>query len=384
MAGRLAKWKVWSMTAALLALGGLAWWWWGRPHPQPPSNRPPADASVAPSKEAVRAATQAPGVGQSLLSASRRLREAKDPGAARLCFDQLRQTLAAAGPKAASAAIAHFLDSGANAPSHTDFKVGPGGFLETPSSLRVFLLDEWARHDPAAAAAYAKGLLGRMEDADEWAICLRNIALADDGGQDHDYLREKLVHMLQHEPWQQQPSVGFLQAFDVAVHLGGAQLLPTLSRLVTKQDNPAVAHAAYLALDRLTIQDPVPVLEALAADREQMKGREATRANYFARADVRDPAQRRALEAYLLSPELGAPEASTFAGVYPNANYMISHNLLTRAQTPDHATLAARDAEALRVVRAWLADERFVRWKPQLDRVRQRLELFVRQAGQNP
>lgn len=110
-------------------------------------------------------------------------------------------------------------------------------------------------------------------------------------------------------------------------------------------------------------------------------GRETTRANYFARADVRDPGQREVLESYLRDPRIGAVELDRFAGLYPSANYMISHNLLTSNPTQDGAALAARDAESLRVLQEWLADPRFDRLRPELEKARRRIEEFVRQAG---
>jgi len=112
-----------------------------------------------------------------------------------------------------------------------------------------------------------------------------------------------------------------------------------------------------------------------------MQGREVTRANYFARADVGDAQQRTVLENYLLNPQLRPAELSTFAGLYPSANYMVSYNLLTRTQTPDHNTLANRDREALRVVESWIADARFGKLKPQLQTIKSRLNTFVKQAG---
>ena len=148
-----------------------------------------------------------------------------------------------------------------------------------------------------------------------------------------------------------------------------------------EQDNPAVAHAAYLALDRMVINDPTALLAALQADPNLMQGRELTRANYFARADVRDPQQRQILESYLLDTQRSATELAQFAGLFPSANYMISQNLLTPTPTPDHATLAARDAASLQTVQAWLADPRFANLQPQLQKMKQRLEVFARQAG---
>src|SRR5208283_1745543 len=96
-------------------------------------------------------------------------------------------------------------------------------------------------------------------------------------------LEQKTAQMLECAPWQQSPSVGYLEAFDVAVYLGSTDLLPTLSSLVRNQDNPAVAHASFLALDRLVINNPTMMLSALEAAPDLMQGREATRADFFAR-----------------------------------------------------------------------------------------------------
>lgn len=74
---------------------------------------------------------------------------------------------------------------------------------------------------------------------------------------------------------------------------------------------------------------PRAALVLLAAHPELMEGREKTRANFFARADLRDPQQKALLESYLLDPRRSAQELQTFAGIFPNANYMISNNLLT-------------------------------------------------------
>jgi len=46
------------------------------------------------------------------------------------------------------------------------------------------------------------------------------------------------------------------------------------------------------------------------------------------RGDVRDTKQRALLETYLLDPRSSAQELQTFAGIFPNADYMISTNLL--------------------------------------------------------
>ena len=109
-----------------------------------------------------------------------------------------------------------------------------------------------------------------------------------------------------------------------------------------------------------------------------MAGREQTRASYFARADVRDPAQRALLEDYLLDPGLVPGELDTFAGTFPNANYMVSRNLLTRSDTPGGEDRRAADVGALRTVEAWMADPRFQGRLPVLQKIQERLLHFVK------
>ena len=235
--------------------------------------------------------------------------------------------------------------------------------------------------DRQAAGRYAEIILSSMDSPDEWAISLRNYAMANSTPDARAFLEQKMQELLRHEPWQNNPSTGYLEAFDVAVHLGGTHLMPPLTQLVRQHDNPAVAHAAYLALDRLTISSPAATLEHLLNATDAMQGREQTRANYFARANVADPEQRHVLENYLLAPDRSAAELETFAGLFPNANYMVSPNLLTQTRTPERAALVALDAEALRTVQAWLEDSRFSNLRPRLERIRLRLEEFVRQAS---
>ena len=292
----------------------------------------------------------------------------------------LHNALATMGKGEAVSAICQFLDSKADTPTHLGFKVAPNGLLDQAPTLRTFLLDELARLDPAAAAAYAKAVLAKQDSPDEWAVALRNLAWGDPSPEGRALLEEKTREMLRYDAWQQAPSAGFLEAFDAAVFLGGTNLAPSLTELVRKQDNPALAHAAYLALDRLVINTPLSLLTALEAQPDLMQGREATRADYFARADVRDPQQRQVLENYLLDPLRSAAELEQFAAVYPNANFMISPNLLTQTQTPDHSALVSRDAAALQAVQEWLADPRFAKLQPSLTTITLRLQQFTVQG----
>jgi hypothetical protein len=321
------------------------------------------------------------GLSGQLAAAAGALSGAGGKGSGQDVLARLRQSLAAVPASEAAAAVRRFLDSKADAPTGLGFKVAGKGTLASSPTLRTFLLDYLGQADPAAAADYARVVLGSKDSPDEWALALRNLANGDSSASGRALLEEKTAELLRYQPWQKDPSVGYLEAFDAAVFLGGTNLTPALGDLVRRQDNPAVAHAAYLALDRLVINDPAALLTVLQATPELMQGREATRADYFARADVRDPRQRQVLESYLLEPSRSGAELGQFAGVFPNANYMISQNLLTPTPTPDHAALTGRDAASLQVVQEWLADPRFSNLQPSLQKMKQRLEDFVRQAA---
>ena len=360
--------------------------WLYRPQPRPDAGttRIAGSPSLVPSN-VVSSSTSKADKPQTLFHAALKgVRDARDSAGAQLSLADLRRALAAMPAAAASVAIHEFLDSKADASTHQAFKVGGKGALTEAPSLRTFLLDYLGQIDPAAAAAYARLILSTPDSPDEWAVSLRNLAQGDPSSAGRALLEQKTDELLRNEAWQQEPSAGYLEAFDVAVFLGGTNLAPALGDLVRRQDNPTVAHAAYLALDRLVINDPAVLLAALQAAPELMQGREATRADFFARADVRDPQQRQVLESYLVDPQRSPAELAQFAGVFPNANYMISQNLLTPTPTPDHAALLSRDTASLQVVQVWLADARFANLQQPLLKVQQRLQAFARRGPQFP
>ena len=370
---------------ALLGFGAvvvLAALVWGVKRGHQSEVQPPAAIAIAsPTKPAV--AAQAP-PDHSLDNFCAELRAGSDASSIRQKLARLRTTLANLPKDEAVARIRRFLDSKADAPTHLPFKVAPGGLLAEAPTLRTFLLDELGRIDPAAAAACAKTILDSMDSADEWAVALRNLARGDSSADARSLLEQKATQMLQYAPWQQSPSTGYLEAFDVPVYLGGADFVPTLLTLVRGQDNPAIAHAAYLALDRLVINNPASVLQAMESSPDLMAGRESTRADYFARANVSDPQQLQVLQNYLLNPAISDGELQTFAGIFPNANFMISDNLLTQNVTLTHDALANLDAQTLATVQQWESDPRFTRVATELQTIAQRLQGFAAQARRGP
>jgi hypothetical protein len=294
---------------------------------------------------------------------------------------RLRAYLLSLPKDVASRLIDQFLDGKRDALTKLPFSIQKNGFLSDAPSLRVFLLDMLAQINPQAAREYAMAILSTPGSPDEWAICLRNYALGGSTPQTQGYLESKFLEMLANSAWRGDPSEGYLEAFDVAVYTHDTALAPTFSQLIADSDNRAVAHAAYLALDRLVISDPAAVLSQLEAQPALMQGHEMTRADYFARADTADPRQKSLLESYLLDPSRTPQELQTFAGTYPNQNYMISNNLLTQTQTPTYANIVAQDRQALSTVQAWMADPRFQGLDPQLQAMSTRLKSILGGAG---
>jgi hypothetical protein len=243
-------------------------------------------------------------------------------------------------------------------------------------------MDQLARVDGEAAAACAERVLSHRDSAEEWAVALRNYARVRNTATDLVFLRNRVRELILEPRWQAEQSPAWLEAFDVAVHAGATELIPDLARFVTRlaPEDKALSRAACLTIDRLTQAEPVAVLTRFLNEPALLRGRELTRAHYFARADVRDGRQRGLVERYLLDPSRSAEEVARFAAVYPNANLMISKNLLTATVAPPREEWQARDRAALEVASSWLADARFARIKPQVEIIHARLAGFVREA----
>lgn len=369
-----------SLLAAVIILAGAVLLWrlvrssaGGSTAPGVPAHPGNTDSTAAQGVENIR-----------LESIRSRLQADRNSGVVRLILADLRKLLDTLPAAVASREIQSYLSSGQDVLTDLEITIEAGGGLGDASSLRVFLLDYLGRIDRPAAGAVAGQILSGYTTPDEWAVSLRNFAWANPGSGGEAFLLAKTRLLLDNQTWARNPSTGYLEAFDTIVYAHGTALVPELATLVRDRENRATAHAAYLTLDRLTINEPAIMLKQLVDQPGLMLGREQTRANLFARADVRDPVQRALVEQYLLDPARDAAELVTFAGLYPNANFMISQNLLTTVETPQGGQLAAQDREALLVVEQWQQDPRFERLQPHLTSLHERLATFVRQAGSSP
>ncbi len=282
--------------------------------------------------------------------------------------------------KVAADAVIRFLDSEEDVQTKIGFTFGENGILVGTPSMRLFLLDWLGQNNLAAAGLYAEKIFRTKNSADEWALAFRNYAWSHGPDESREYLRERFQEMLEFDPWMAEPSPGFLESFDVAVYTESYALIPALEELLVRDDdfNQQVAHAAYIALDRLVLGNPVESLDFMLKEWDLLEGREGSRAGFFARADVRDINQREIIEDYLLKNNISQEELDLFAGLFPNQNYFLSNNLLTQSDMPSGSDIIERDRASLEIINQWFLDERYEELKPQLKRIRERLEYFLR------
>ncbi len=284
----------------------------------------------------------------------------------------LRRKLLNADPHEAMTAILSFLATGQDARTGESFGIQKGGALTGAPTFRVMLLDMLGRiaRDAASedAATFSRALLTRKTSADEWAIALRNIAWSTPD--DRTYLAAKMREMLDYQPWRQQPSAGYLEAFDVIVFTRNAGFTQDLAALATSEDD-AVKRAAAAAMDRLSEMAPLDVMNYLNGHPAEFADRPFLRADYFSKADLSQFQQRQAVEAYLARPDVAVAEKDKLLSVFASPGTFVGDTLVTApsaADDPPQRTAGLRAA-----VGDWLKGNRFPDLAAPLAQLQQRL-----------
>lgn len=292
-------------------------------------------------------------------------------------LSDLQAELSEMEPAEAAKWIRDFLKSGKDKPTGLIFEIGADHSLKQWPTFRTFLLDTLRAIDPAAAAEISREILSQPSTADEWALALRNIGLIDDSSDTRAMLARKTEELIANPAWQTNPSVGYLNAFDVLVHTKALGSTPTLSALIQRKDRKDLVHASFLTLDRLVQQEPAEMLTRIVADKALQQSRPEMTAQQFARADLRDPTQQALVKSWLLDPSRTGTELTSFAGIYPNNNQFVSNNLLTKSAPQSGVELMAHDRAALEILNSWSADPAFTPVKEYLGTMVSRLNGFV-------
>ncbi len=291
-------------------------------------------------------------------------------------------------PAAAAAAIITFLNSGKDAPTGLDFIVGEDGVLSEAPTMRVALIDFLGQTEPFQALEYSRSILTQPITPDEFAVALRNLAWLNPDRKYDAELRDHFSSMLDQQDWLSNPSAGFLEAFDIALHLGGEDMAKQLggvlrmdaydqnNRLIGEPESHPVNRAAFIALDRLMIREPQTIIGIFKKDPSWLEWAGEHRVSLLARLDPREPTQRAFLREILTKPDFFTPEElEYFSELYPNANGFSGNRLVTSREP----VVAQEDLDkaALATVQAWQLDPQFAAVKAQLKMIESRLTSFL-------
>jgi hypothetical protein len=282
-----------------------------------------------------------------------------------------RKALLEGDPAIVIPAIRAFLATGKDVSTGLAFQLGEGGELEGAPTLRLLLLDvlgQLSRKTRTAdAASVSREILADKKSSDEWTIALRNLAWCEP--QSRAFLASKFSEMIRYEPWRTQPSGGFLEAFDVAVFSGQVNVMEPLNEAL-QAPQPEMQRAAAMALDRLAESAPLDVMQKLNSQPQMFADHPYLRADWFAKADMREPAQRAQFEVYLARPDVALSEKGKALKALASPGQFISENLLTNPPSPTDDT--AREAAVLAAATDWY--RRFPELAAPLAILRERLE----------
>ncbi len=360
---------IFAISLLLLGAGGI---WWRQENARKPGAQVHQQSVGGSIKKDLRAPSADP-VARGEVLLQNKLPRDESLGA----LQQMQEELRALPADQAVARIEEYLRTGKDRKTGLGFVIGAGGTMKEWPTLRTFLVDALLAIDAQAAARISREILAKPGSADEWALALRNLGRVETSADSRELLIERTKELINNPEWQADPSIGYLNAFDTLVHTDATETIPLLSGLIQRKDRKDLAHAGFLTLDRLVQRNPVDALHLVAAERALSASRPEMVAQQFARADLRDTSQREIVRNWLLNPSRTPAELQSFAGVYPNNNQFISHNLLSSSTQSTGAELAAHDRAALEIITSWQKDAAFQPVQEQLRTMVARLNSFV-------
>ena len=285
-------------------------------------------------------------------------------------LDALKAALRSADPTVAVAVIRQFLDGKEDAKTGMGFRVGENHELADAPTLRTFLMDQLGDISLGAglsdAVDVAKATLASKDSADEWAVAMRNLALADPDGS-REFLAAKAKELISDAPWQQAASGGYLEAFDVAAYAGDPTVVEALAPLLPSSSG-ALGRAARVALQRLSAVAPAQMATYLNANPNALSDYPLLRADYMGSVNLSAPDQLAQAEAYLGRTDVSDAEKDKFIGRLGLPVSFVSDNLITPNTV---TTLPVMDQRALvnQVATQWLASGKYPSLQPALQSV---------------
>jgi hypothetical protein len=265
---------------------------------------------------------------------------------------EFAQKAFASNPDAAAAALLEFLRSGEDLSTSLGFIVGEAGLDEWPT-LRAYLLDLLGKIDPEMASRYAlETVIPAKSSTVEYAVSLQ--ILWNYGGAEKatPELTQAWVGLLEKADWSARPDAAWLESLDFASRIPEAtpQFLKASSEWLADPENVVERVGAVdLALERMAVQQPVAVMEALLRDPSLLNlGRGIyQRSQIFARASLNDSEQQKYLAAYLERLGPRSQEAALFFSAFPCHNFTVSSGLSGQPKVNSSREIIASDRAAL-------------------------------------
>jgi hypothetical protein len=314
-------------------------------------------------------------VREELLGLLSKLRAGTPADEVRAALRRAKKVVHAASPDEAAGAIIELLESGLDAGTGLAFVVGPEGVMEESPTWRTALLDFLGQTDPTQFIAYSRVLMATTASSDEYALSLRNLGWGNVNGRFDGEIRDHFAAMLNRSAWYEQPTVGYLEAFDLAVESGAVNELASVLRAPGAEGELAVSRAAFVALDRLMLRSPEMLVDKFLTDPGFLSSTPLHRASLLARLDVREPEQSELLSTYLQRGDHASGELEYFADLFPNGNCFTSHRLVTAPEASGSiADMTELDRATLEALREWSVKPEFAARRGELSAVIERLE----------
>lgn len=265
---------------------------------------------------------------------------------------EFMQKAFASNPDAEAAALLEFLQSGQDEATGLDFIVGEAGLEEWPT-LRAFLLDLLGKIDLDAAAQYAlANIIPFKKSTPEYAVSLQ--ILWNDGGAEKPTpeLTQAWLGLLEKPEWAAKPDAAWLESLDFASRIPEATpefLKASTDWLADPENVVERVGAVDLALERMAVQEPVVIMEALLQDPSLLSlGRGIyERSQIFARASLNDSKQQKLLARYLERLDPASQEAELFFSAFPCHNFSVSPGLSGQPKVTSSREIIASDRGAL-------------------------------------
>ena len=292
-----------------------------------------------------------------------RLRQKMDRETVLRLLREFMQKAFTSNPDAAAAVLLEFLQSGEDLSTSLGFVVGEAGLDEWPT-LRAFLLDLLGKIDPEIASRYAMDtVIPAKSSTVEYAVSLQ--ILWNHGGAEKptEELTQAWLGFLKKADWSVRPDPAWLESLDFASRIPEATpefLKASTDWLADPENVVERVGAVDLALERMAVQQPVEIMEALVRDPSLLSlGRGIyQRSQIFARASLNDSDQQKLLAAYLerLDPE--SQEADLFFSAFPCHNFSVSPGLSGQPKVNSSREIIASDRAALQ----WWQNQRGTTW----------------------